>query len=83
MAVSLLGSSDHFEEIEELDFKDSHFLAQTTLPSVFVEYQTLAMFDNFWETMGVKSKAVNWKRSTIETPSSSASLGDEQPLDPL
>lgn len=45
--VSSPSSSDHLEEIEELRFKDSHFLAQSTLPPIFIDYQPATVIAEF------------------------------------
>lgn len=66
--MKLHSSFDHLEEIEKLGFKGLYFLAQSTMPLVFVEYQTALVLTKFQERMGCKSKVTKHKLSLIDGP---------------
>lgn len=57
--VSSPNSSDHMEEIKELGFKYSRFLAQFTLPPIFVDYKPATVIAKFWEKLAIKEKKLN------------------------
>lgn len=66
--VSLPSSSDHYEVIKELGFKE-HFLTTTNLLPIFVDYHT-PLLTRYLENMGKKTKATKLKCSVAVTTSS-------------
>lgn len=56
--VSSPSSSNYLEVIEELGFKNQHFLAHSGLPPIFMEYRPVPVIDNFWEKMGCNKKPI-------------------------
>lgn len=65
-------SSNHLEYIEELGFKEEHFLAHNVQHPVFVEYTPLPTIGELWERMGRKRKATNDGYEIFNEPSEGA-----------
>lgn len=66
--VSSPSSSNHLEVIEELRCKDLHFLALSSLPPIFIDYQSTFVIADLWEKMGRKIKATKGGYMLVDQP---------------
>lgn len=73
--MSLPSSSDHFEEIEKLKFKEQYFLAIVSLPPIFVDNSSTTELARYFKNMGKKIKA---KQSISDITSSGGENGSKE-----
>lgn len=79
--VILHSSLDHREYIDELSYKDSHFLAVVSVPPVFVDYQAPYYFLNI---VRLKTKGVKLKFNPEEPTSSIGdNIDSDRPSSPI
>lgn len=67
--ASSSGSSEHFEYIEELGYKEQYNLAHSLLPMVFVDYQPLLVIAKYYDKMGQKRKINKGGYRLVDEPS--------------